>query len=299
MEKEGAADDDNDKDDENDNDEEFDDMRVKDNILLEKLDAIDKKLDEKLAELDHTFGRVEAYLNTLEEEENEAWEVNQGENEAEKEEKTKSVSTSKRVELDPEEGRTGQKNLLSQPLEGSNSTFLGVETETFQDKLNEITFSVNQPQLLAKPTLSGNSASEGNMVDSSSPIEFLRCGNQDFLGIEKFLKFGCFNGGDSYDEWATMEPFFINDDACKFNNVAKMLRMQEESKVNFVHSKKLLHKHTTATTKALTLLAIHGVPSSKIGDFLPYLFNFILFLYVHIFRFCSYLIFALRWKDPP
>ncbi|OMO88811.1 Ribosomal protein S5 [Corchorus capsularis] len=78
REKEAADDDDDDKDDENDNendnDEEFDDMREKDNILLEKLDAIDKKLEEKLAELDHTFGRkgklLEEEIRDLAEERN-------------------------------------------------------------------------------------------------------------------------------------------------------------------------------------------------------------------------------------
>ncbi|KAE8733688.1 Pentatricopeptide repeat-containing protein, putative isoform 1 [Hibiscus syriacus] len=45
------------KDDEDEEEEEFDDMKEKDNILLEKLNAIDKKLEEKLAELDYTFGR--------------------------------------------------------------------------------------------------------------------------------------------------------------------------------------------------------------------------------------------------
>ncbi|GKV05527.1 hypothetical protein SLEP1_g17528 [Rubroshorea leprosula] len=37
--------------------EEFDDMKEKDDILLEKLNAIDKELEEKLAQLDHTFGK--------------------------------------------------------------------------------------------------------------------------------------------------------------------------------------------------------------------------------------------------
>ncbi|KAL4326176.1 hypothetical protein GQ457_11G014490 [Hibiscus cannabinus] len=45
------------KDDEDEDEDEFDDMKEKDNILLEKLNAIDKKLEEKLAELDYTFGR--------------------------------------------------------------------------------------------------------------------------------------------------------------------------------------------------------------------------------------------------
>ncbi|OMP00030.1 Ribosomal protein S5 [Corchorus olitorius] len=80
MRKKEAADDDNedDKDNENDNenddDEEFDDTREKDNILLEKLDAIDKKLEEKLAELDHTFGKkgklLEEEIRDLAEERN-------------------------------------------------------------------------------------------------------------------------------------------------------------------------------------------------------------------------------------
>ncbi|XP_058101289.1 uncharacterized protein LOC131245693 [Magnolia sinica] len=40
-----------------DGDEDFSDMKEKDDILLEKINAIDKKLEEKLAELDCTFGK--------------------------------------------------------------------------------------------------------------------------------------------------------------------------------------------------------------------------------------------------
>ncbi|CAK9170493.1 unnamed protein product [Ilex paraguariensis] len=40
-----------------DDEEELNDMKEKDDILLEKLNAIDKKLEEKLVELDHTFGK--------------------------------------------------------------------------------------------------------------------------------------------------------------------------------------------------------------------------------------------------
>jgi small subunit ribosomal protein S5 len=51
--------DDGGKEDEDDEDEEdeFDDMKERDDILLEKLNEIDKKLEEKLAELDYTFGK--------------------------------------------------------------------------------------------------------------------------------------------------------------------------------------------------------------------------------------------------
>ena len=58
-----------------DDEEEFDDMKEKDNILLAKLDAIDKKLEEKLAELEYTFGRkgkfLEEEIRDLAEERNE------------------------------------------------------------------------------------------------------------------------------------------------------------------------------------------------------------------------------------
>ncbi|OAY44544.1 uncharacterized protein LOC110621126 [Manihot esculenta] len=54
--------------------EEFDDMKERDDILLEKLNAIDKKLEEKLAELDHTFGKkgkvLEEEIRDLAEERN-------------------------------------------------------------------------------------------------------------------------------------------------------------------------------------------------------------------------------------
>lgn len=56
-------------------DEEFDDMKEKDDILLEKLNAIDNKLEEKLAELDHTFGKkgkvLEEEIRDLAEQRNE------------------------------------------------------------------------------------------------------------------------------------------------------------------------------------------------------------------------------------
>ncbi|KAF7148606.1 hypothetical protein RHSIM_Rhsim03G0240200 [Rhododendron simsii] len=60
--------------DEDDNDE-FDDMKEKDDMLLEKLNGIDKILEEKLAELDHTFGKkgkvLEEEIRDLAEERNE------------------------------------------------------------------------------------------------------------------------------------------------------------------------------------------------------------------------------------
>ncbi|CAK8578988.1 unnamed protein product [Lathyrus sativus] len=58
-----------------DDEEEFDDMKEKDNIILAKLDVIDKKLEEKLAELEYTFGRkgkaLEEEIRDLAEERNE------------------------------------------------------------------------------------------------------------------------------------------------------------------------------------------------------------------------------------
>ncbi|KAK6926217.1 Ribosomal protein S5, N-terminal [Dillenia turbinata] len=60
----------------NDDDEEdeFDDMRERDDILLEKINAIDKQLEEKLSALDHTFGKkgkaLEEEIRDLAEERN-------------------------------------------------------------------------------------------------------------------------------------------------------------------------------------------------------------------------------------
>lgn len=42
---------------EDDNDEEFNEAKERDDVLIEKLNAIEKKIEEKLAELDHTFGK--------------------------------------------------------------------------------------------------------------------------------------------------------------------------------------------------------------------------------------------------
>lgn len=53
---------------------EFDDMKERDDMLLEQLNAIDKKLEEKLADLDHTFGKkgklLEEEIRDLAEERN-------------------------------------------------------------------------------------------------------------------------------------------------------------------------------------------------------------------------------------
>lgn len=38
-------------------DEDFSEAKEKDDVLIEKINAIEKKLEEKLAELDHTFGK--------------------------------------------------------------------------------------------------------------------------------------------------------------------------------------------------------------------------------------------------
>ena len=57
-----------------DDDGEFDDMKERDDILLGQINAIDKKLEQKLAELDHTFGRkgklLEEEIRDLAEERN-------------------------------------------------------------------------------------------------------------------------------------------------------------------------------------------------------------------------------------
>lgn len=56
------------------NEDEFNNMKEKDSILLAKINAIDKKLEEKLAELDYTFGKrgklLEEDIKALAEERN-------------------------------------------------------------------------------------------------------------------------------------------------------------------------------------------------------------------------------------
>lgn len=60
--------------DDDDEEEEFDDAKKTDDLVLEKLNFIDKMLEEKLAQLDHTFGRkgkvLEEEIRDLAEERN-------------------------------------------------------------------------------------------------------------------------------------------------------------------------------------------------------------------------------------
>ncbi|GAB2248479.1 hypothetical protein Droror1_Dr00008361 [Drosera rotundifolia] len=57
-----------------DEEDEFDDIKEKDDVLYERISAIDAKLEEKLAQLDHTFGRkgraLEEEIRNLAEERN-------------------------------------------------------------------------------------------------------------------------------------------------------------------------------------------------------------------------------------
>lgn len=57
-----------------DDEEEFDDMKEKDDILVAQINEIDRKLEERLADLDHTFGRkgkaLEEEIRDLAEERN-------------------------------------------------------------------------------------------------------------------------------------------------------------------------------------------------------------------------------------
>lgn len=57
-----------------DDEEEFDDMKESDDLLLEKINSIDRQLEAKLAQLDHTFGRkgkvLEEEIRDLAEERN-------------------------------------------------------------------------------------------------------------------------------------------------------------------------------------------------------------------------------------
>jgi len=114
-------------------------------------------------------------------------------------------------------------------------------------------------------------------------------GDPDFLGVESFL--------ENFGIWGVGDQIFHGSKFCK--SLKELLCTQLLTKAKLVCLKTLKHKPKTATTMALAILAYHGVLSHSFGCiFLVSLHIFVLHC-LYVFEFLSYLLFAIRWQDPP
>ncbi|OMO61347.1 Retrotransposon gag protein [Corchorus capsularis] len=113
------------------------------------------------------------------------------------------------------------------------------------------------------------------------------------LEVNKFLK------QESYgeEEWISMDQFLLKDE--EINQVEDTPQRQVRSYANHGCHKLSLHQPLTATQMALSFIAIHGVALNKIGECFPYLLFCASHFCVHIPLTSSYLLFALKWYDPP
>ena len=109
--------------------------------------------------------------------------------------------------------------------------------------------------------------------------------NPDFLGIEAIL--------ERPQQWVIHK-------ATNLHLSVMVLHCTHQAGKDQVCCPKLsLHISVTASTMSLAILAFHGVLCQIMGDFFSKLLQLLLFWNCYIFIFVSYILFALKWKDPP
>ena len=127
------------------------------------------------------------------------------------------------------------------------------------------------------------------IVDSSPIDNFLLHEDPDFLGLEATLK---------HDEsQLPKDQFSATFKPC--TSVRKLIFSLVCSHAKYMFHKTLLHLPLTSTRMALSTLAFHGVLRYNFFPFRSASFNIRVLHFSYMFDFISYLIFALRWQDPP
>ncbi|OMO62208.1 hypothetical protein CCACVL1_22961 [Corchorus capsularis] len=129
-------------------------------------------------------------------------------------------------------------------------------------------------------------------VDSQAMIENLDCEELDFLGIEAFLQPR--SHGIPNDKWK-LNDYFVKA-TTSYKGEKEMSTKLPWANTAILSLKRIGHQPSTSTTMALATLAIHGVDQDEFGELFPSLFTF---QCPYNFLFHSYLIFTLKWQDPP
>ncbi|OMO70084.1 hypothetical protein CCACVL1_19114 [Corchorus capsularis] len=129
-------------------------------------------------------------------------------------------------------------------------------------------------------------------VDSQAMIKNLDCGEADFLGIEALLQPRCH--GIPNDKWK-LNDYFVKA-TTSYKGEKEMSTKLAWANTATLSLKRIGHQPITSTTMALATLTIHGIDQDEFGELFP---SFFTFQCPYNFLFNSYLIFALKWQDPP
>ncbi|OMO69852.1 hypothetical protein CCACVL1_19230 [Corchorus capsularis] len=172
-------------------------------------------------------------------------------------------------------------NGVSHEYEDDSSSDTRVEEEHNKEIIEE-----------SPPLECENSKMVEEEVDSQAMIENLDCGEANFLGIEALLQPR--SHGIPNDKWK-LNDYFVKA-TTSYKGEKEMSTKLAWANTAILSLKRIGHQPITSTTMALATLAIHGVDQDEFGELFPSLFTF---QCPYNFLFHSYLIFALKWQDPP
>ena len=111
----------------------------------------------------------------------------------------------------------------------------------------------------------------------------------DFIGIEAALQ--------KDNSYVFQDHLFATFHPC--TSVTDFIFYKIWKHATYVCHKTLLHIPLTSTMMALSTLAFHGILSHHFCSFILASLHIIVPYFPYLFEFVSYLIFALRWQDPP
>ena len=132
-------------------------------------------------------------------------------------------------------------------------------------------------------TLVANGMVENNLMMDLVPHE-----DPDFLGVKALHQ--------KFEKWVIRHQFIVTLYTCTPRTTFPS--NYQWNNANLV-CYTLLHKSITATTMALSTLAYHDILKHALSCFLLLSPCILMLLCSYIFAFTSYLLFALRWQDPP
>ena len=128
-----------------------------------------------------------------------------------------------------------------------------------------------------------------SMVENSPMKDIELHEDPDFLGLEAFHQ--------KFEKRLIKYQFLVTLYIC--TPCTKLSLSYGWKNVNLVCYKPLLPKSITATTMALSILAYHDVLRHALSCFLLLSPCIFVLLFLYVFPFKSYLLFALQWQDPP
>ncbi|OMO58614.1 hypothetical protein CCACVL1_25426 [Corchorus capsularis] len=207
--------------------------------------------------------------------------------EAEKEDEEDPIMT---LDEDNHSHETTHKNEIVEAI-STNNVLVESEENGISHK-RRVEMEHNVEIIEESPSIECENAKVEEEVDSQAMIQNLDCEEPDFLGIEAFMQPK--SHGIQNDKWK-LNDYFVKA-TTSYKGEKEMSTKLAWANTAILSLKRIGHQSITSTTMALATLAIYGVDQDEFGELFPSLFTF---QCPYNFLFHSYLIFALKWQDPP